>query len=143
MSTAPSSDDYVLELVLRDGRRVRRLGHGDDETAAYEAYEQCMTRYPYFGVRLRKGGQILDYRLARPFYAPTSSARRQSRRVHHRRCRAGVPGSFGMVARTDRPHAVLPRGRCGASVTGIRYRTILAVSRRLMPLSAQRLQQAT
>ena len=66
MSTAPSSDDYVLELVLRDGRRVRRLGHGDDETAAYEAYEQCMTRYPYFGVRLRKGGQILDYRLARP-----------------------------------------------------------------------------
>jgi hypothetical protein len=55
MSTAPSSDDYVLELVLRDGRRVRRLGHGDDETAAYEAYEQCMTRYPYFGVRLRKG----------------------------------------------------------------------------------------
>jgi hypothetical protein len=62
-STAPSSDDYVLELVLPDGRRV--LGHGDDETAAYQAYEECMVRYPYFGVRLRRGSQILDYRLAR------------------------------------------------------------------------------
>jgi hypothetical protein len=65
-TTTPSSDEYVFELVLPDGRRVRRLGYGSDEKQAYAAREEAEARFPYFGVRLRKGERILDYRLARP-----------------------------------------------------------------------------
>jgi hypothetical protein len=38
-STAPSSDDSVHDLVVDDGRRVRRLGYGNDEAIAKEAFE--------------------------------------------------------------------------------------------------------
>jgi hypothetical protein len=54
---------------------VRRLGHGDDEEAAYAAREEAEARFPYFGVRLRKGERIIDYRLAQPFVTRASTAR--------------------------------------------------------------------
>jgi hypothetical protein len=44
-TTAPSSDDYVLELVLPDSRRVRRLGHGSDMKAAFKALGAGLTPY--------------------------------------------------------------------------------------------------
>jgi hypothetical protein len=73
-TTTPSSDDYIVDLLLEGGRRCRRIGHGSDEESANEAFEMTVLRYPYNDVRLRLGDQILEYHCGRPFYAPTSSA---------------------------------------------------------------------
>lgn len=72
-SVAPSSGDFILELL--DTGRTKVLGWGSDMNEAFAALDEAENdpKYTHFGVRLRLGQEVLGYRLARPFVADGSS----------------------------------------------------------------------
>jgi hypothetical protein len=60
-SSAPVTEDYVVELLSEHGKRRALIGCSSNADAIYECYDYALRAYPHTTVRMRQGKQTTGF----------------------------------------------------------------------------------